>query len=615
MTIRRGSLVLLIFGVGLGLRCGSVEVDSNQNFNQPVDCTEGEHRCQASDWEVCEGGVWVFAEHCDGLTPHCTVAGGCGPCVPESNYCDGDAVRACNADGSPGDIVETCAGGNPCEGGVCISLCEVAEATRSYIGCEYWPTTTINIPSELDEAFEFNFGVVVHNANSHAAHVTITRNSIWVAEADVQPGQLHTFELRYVSALNGNEHESVKVPGGAYRLNSTLPVTAYQFSPLDFSLNGAYSYTNDASLLLPTHALSTSYIVMARQTFGITSGVSGSFQFTPGFFAVVGTQNATWVTITYSAHTAGGDVDAVSPGAEITYYLDQGEVLQVLSGQPSDCTGAQSSNDCGGGGGTCDFCDAGPQYDLTGTIISSTAPVAVFGGHVCSFVPYCHPACDHLEEQILPLETWGKEIVVGRTEPQHQPGFPEEPNLVRILSGADGNLITFDPPQPGVGAATELGKGEWVEFESLQDFHVQAASAILVGQYLVGENYYSTPDPNCTTAAAGDPSFAQMVPMEQYRTQYMFLAPSTMTYNYVNVTKRVHQGGPVVYLDASPIPEAAFSEPVGTTQWGVARLPIDGTPHSIESTEPFGIMVYGFACYTSYSYPGGLDLNFINPVE
>ena len=49
--------------------------------------------------------------------------------------------------------------------------------------------------------------------------------------------------------------------------------------------------------------------------------------------------------------------------------------------------------------------------------------------------------------------------------------------------------------------------------------------------------------------------------------------------------------------------------------WGVARIPIQGTHHTIESNEPFGIVVYGFANYTSYSYPGGLDLKFINPVD
>jgi hypothetical protein len=44
-----------------------------------------------------------------------------------------------------------------------------------------------------------------------------------------------------------------------------------------------------------------------------------------------------------------------------------------------------------------------------------------------------------------------------------------------------------------------------------------------------------------------------------------------------------------------------------------ARTPIGGGAHRIEGTAPFGILVYGFGSYTSYMYPGGLDLREIAP--
>jgi len=48
------------------------------------------------------------------------------------------------------------------------------------------------------------------------------------------------------------------------------------------------------------------------------------------------------------------------------------------------------------------------------------------------------------------------------------------------------------------------------------------------------------------------------------------------------------------------------------TGMGVARVPVLAGQHSLSGAKGFGIVVYGFAPYTSYMYPGGLDLRPIN---
>ena len=51
--------------------------------------------------------------------------------------------------------------------------------------------------------------------------------------------------------------------------------------------------------------------------------------------------------------------------------------------------------------------------------------------------------------------------------------------------------------------------------------------------------------------------------------------------------------------------------PIGTTGFSVARVELSnaGTGnHTISSAKKFGITVYGYGQYTSYWYPGGLDL-------
>jgi hypothetical protein len=578
-------------------------VGDNNNNNTSGPCNNGDTRCNGLSIEACQGGTWVLSITCLSPNPYCTetsLGPACTPCQPSINVCQNGDVYTCTQEGQIGTLVQECTGDTECIGGTCTSPCLVAAQQKSYIGCDYWPTPTANL---VDDAFIDNFGVVVHNANNKIAHVVITLGSATVAERDVQPGTLETFTLSLDTGLKMTAgDESLKVANGAYHLTSTMPVTVYQFNPLDYEINNENSFSNDASLLLPTPTLSNNYIIMARQTFGVDQMFG--FSFIPGFAAIVGTEDNTTVTVTLTSHTSGGTgITAGSPGTVQQFSLNRGEVLQLLSALPGSCTGSQSSDLNGS------YCDQGQAYDLTGTLVQTDRPVAVYSGHLCSFVPYNIWACDHLEEMMLPLETWGKDFVVGRTEPQAPTG-PDEPNVIRIVSGADNNVIRFTPSQPTVEAQTTLNKGQWVEFEALDDFHVSADYAIMVGQFLVGQNYYTD-----DLEYHGDPAYSLMVPTEQFRDSYTFLAPSTITYNFVNVTKRVNEGGPTVMLDNQPIPDASFSQPIGSSGYGVARVSITGTHHTITSSEPFGIVVYGFATYTSYSYPGGLELEHINPVD
>jgi hypothetical protein len=54
-------------------------------------------------------------------------------------------------------------------------------------------------------------------------------------------------------------------------------------------------------------------------------------------------------------------------------------------------------------------------------------------------------------------------------------------------------------------------------------------------------------------------------------------------------------------------------EPIGNTGYGVARVTLSnaGDGNHMASTVPFGISVYGYGQYTSYWYPGGLNLEII----
>jgi hypothetical protein len=405
--------------------------------------------------------------------------------------------------------------------------------------------------------------------------------------------------------------QSVLDPNGAYSITSSVPVTVYQFNPLEYMVSGncsgydpnpldglCFSYTNDASLLLPQHVLTGNYYVVARPTMTISS--LGSIMNSPGYVAIAATSpNPTTVSITFSCRTyasTDGSIRAYGRGEVGTFTLSQYNVLQIISDMPATCINPSAPES----GYT--YCDNGYEYDLTGTKISADQPVAVFSGHNCTFVPYNRWACDHLEEQMFPLETWGKEYVVTRAIPIFAAN--PEPNIWKLLSGKNGNVITFDPPT--VNPDITLNEGQWVEFEARDNFKITGSEGLMVTQFMVGMNYYGVAAG--TEAPYGDPAMCLGVPFEQYRDEYTFLAPLTYEMSWVNVTIRSGAEGTVL-LDGMALTTPWV--PVGGSGFVSTTVDVVGGSHTINASGVFGITVYGVGDYTSYMYPGGLDLEKI----
>ena len=82
------------------------------------------------------------------------------------------------------------------------------------------------------------------------------------------------------------------------------------------------------------------------------------------------------------------------------------------------------------------------------------------------------------------------------------------------------------------------------------------------------------------------------------------------TESYVDVTMPMSAQ---VTLDGVGLPTAPTAISSG---YGIARVPLGagvGGAHLLTSTAPVGIQVIGYGNYTSYMYPGGLNLNAIAP--
>ena len=588
----------------------------------PNECEEGSEQCKRGAHQVCQQGVFVdmpcaAGQFCDELTESCQDCacepGSTGQCVdddnlevcnddcsgyspgpcPGGNICvvdtclpllcapntkvcaDDDSYQLCNDKGTVLGPATDCAADQVCEAGECISACEKAKQTKSNVGCEFWGVDLTNLPPR--DTYVFAFAISNPSFDTPAKVQVFDRNNNNNEQAIITD----MIPPRQVKVLNVSGTNQGKQgyytgdagflgsgigKGRAFRIASDTPVVAVQFNPI----GGALGYTTDASLLLPTHVLALDYLHLAWHN-GYGDGST---------LAVVATEDNTTVTVTPKVNTPAGKngLPAMQAGVPKDIVLQRYDYIQVTPG----------------------------NQDMTGSVIKSSAPVAVFGGHSCANVPNTSTvACDHVEEQIFPLETWGMNYIASRNPKRNQ-----EPMLWRIIAAEDNTKVDFDPPTT-IGASVNLNKGQMVEFSEQNDFSITADDPILVAGYMLG----------CQAAALpnnpGDPYMLLMIPNEQFQSEYVFLVDSSYEKDFAKFIRPTNAKVNLACFGVIPdnrwtkIGNSGFEWATITMNPGEAQCKV-GT-NEVTGDLPFGISVSGQSSAASYAYPGGLALKPINP--
>jgi hypothetical protein len=520
----------------------------------------------------------------------------CGSAKPRSGFED-PAVE-----GGPGGFTEgglSEGGEGPGIGGRDPVNCQEAAQFKTYVGCDYWPTVTSNLVQDI-----FDFTVAVANVGTETANVTVTGPNGVNKKITVKGGELGKVFLPWVAALKGPKDTgvtaSVLANGGAYHLVSDIPVVVYQFNPLEFKATGGepgknwsgcvkasplapecYSYSNDASLLLPSTAMTGTYRIMGSK--GFSRGGQGLL---PSYFTVTGTADGTKVEVNLAPGgrvTAGGGIQAAPGGGTLSFTLDAGDVAQVVGG-------------------------VGAAFDFSGSLLKADKPVQVITGVVCMDFPTDVEACDHIEETVFPAETLGKHYVVIKPT---GPKANDVGHVVRIYGNADGTELTYKPSKPA-GCPSTLSAGEVVDCgEVNQNFEVTGDKEFGVAVFqLGGAKADPDHDPNSLTQPQGDPSQSFAVTVEQYRKRYVFLAPTDYKASFVDV---IAAPNTKITLDGDDV--SSSLKPITGTDYLMARLPLDSGKdgvHVLEGSEPVGIQILGYGDNTSYQYPGGLNLSAIS---
>lgn len=534
-------------------------------------------------------------------------------CQAGGKVCVGNDVHACGDDGKAGAFVESCDDtGEFCIGGACSAGCDAAEGQPSNVGCEFWAIDLDNEYSSLNDAASAPWGVVVSNFGKAPAEVVVERNDAPVGQPPkvaqvraltIAPGSLAEVELptREVdgSTSGRDEGPGTFVSSNAYRIRTSAPVVVYQFNTL------RNSFSNDASLLLPKNGLGNVYRVLGWATANpIAISIPGAP--TPAgipdhsFVTIAGTVPGTKVTVKLGGAIVGGSgIAAMKAGDTVTATLGPFDVLNLES--------------------------SGMPGDLTGTIVEASSPVVVFTGGERGIAPIdarVRPGgaaieesvpkppdwgtdsslccTDHLEEQLLPVTSYGKSFVVTRS-PIRSQGWVE-PDLLRFMGVAAPTTVTTSLPAPFDHFT--LQPGEVKDAWTTTDFVVDATEPLAIAQVLVSQTFTSG------TAYTGDPSLTIFPPVDQYRRDYLFNVPSSWDTNWVVVAAPV---GAKVTIDGKA-PSGCVVAPAGKVagkDYEARRCAIGEGAHRMHGDAAFGIVSYGYGRAGSYAVIGGANVRKI----
>jgi hypothetical protein len=528
------------------------------------------------------------------------VGSGCSAASDDASGGAGPGPGSVSGTGAGSTGTFTGAGGGGGEGGLTgdPKTCAEAAEYRTYLGCDFYPTVTANNVWSL-----FDYAVVVANAGDTPAEVTVSRGPNQIATETIPPNELRPIYLPWVTQLKGPDFDectgavpitsSTKLADGAYHLVSSVPVTVYQFNPLQYAPQGGppgknwnncpadacffgiecFTYSNDASLLLPSTAMTGNYRVAGYP--GWSAANLGST------LTITGTADATNVNVYLGgsgAVLAGGGITAANANGQVSFSLQRGEVAQLVGNASSD---------------------------FSGSLVQADKPVQVIAGLPCTNIPDGQPACDHIEESVFPAETLGQRYFVA--VPTNPRGNPIG-HVVRIVGNVDGTILSYPSGTPA-GAPATIDAGQVVNLGIVsQNFEIVGDNEFIVATFQVGASLGDPGQPQETSM--GDPAASMATSVEQYRTKYVFLAPTDYLESYVDV---VMPDGAQVTIDGAPM--GVSPTPIGSG-YGIARVnlgPGNNGAHLLQSTLPVGIQVMGYGYYTSYQYPGGLNLTLIAP--
>lgn len=527
--------------------------------------------------------------------------GGAGPC---GFTCADDLHTMIDCHGA----TSQCGAGLGCTPQGCIDSCQAASVQGTAIGCDFYAAPVASQPQTVGSCY----AVFLANTWNAPISITVTRagtsfDAAQFTRIPTSTGTTTTYDplplingksmlpagkmaILFLAQVTSGVMHFVGCPAGipvafaspfqlngtgltsSFHITTTAPVVAYDMYPY----GGAISYVSSASLLIPTSAWGTNYV-----------GVDPIGEFVGNgqpYLQLLGETNNTSIAIQAAAAIQGGTgVPGSGPSVIAHYTLNQGDVLQL----------EQSA-------------------ELSGALIKSDKPIAVWGGHSCMQVPIGVVACDSAHQQLPPVQLLGNDLVAVRHK-ERKPGA-NEPAIWRFVGVVAGTTLSYDPPMPG--APTTLEAGQTADFSSPGPFRVQSQDlnhVFYLAQLMTGQ----------LSNGVGDPDFVNVVPPLQYLKSYLFFTDTT--YDNTDLVFVRSRGPDSVFHDVTldclgtvsgwvDIGTSGFQYARASWSLGASTGCANGV-HTATSTVPFGLTVWGTAFAASYGYVAGMRVQPINSVD
>ena len=384
--------------------------------------------------------------------------------------------------------------------------------------------------------------------------VTLTNPQTgWTETHQVQANNITTIDIDEDVAYVDGISEQVMNKGLQITSTDTVSVFCTNIAHLSF----------DASYVLPTQSLADDYIIQTYDQSHYSSNLNYQTQNQTSAFLIVATEDHTVVDITPSVPTLNGH----GSGNEFTITLNKGQAYQVRSNR----------ND-------------GPVYnrDLSGSRVTARncKRIAVFNGNTLTAIPSQESSYDHVFEQAMPVQSWGKQFVVTKS-------LERSYDVVKIISASDDNEIYKN----GESIAT-INTGESYSFDltgNNNSCFIETSGRAAV--YL----YNRSRDGN----SIGDPSVVWIAPVEQRIDRITFSTFNNENINidthHVNIIVNTEDVGDV-FLDNQRIPSNEFSPVTGNNEFSFARKDIQHGVHHLQCDHGFNAHVYGFGIAKGYAY-------------
>lgn len=469
---------------------------------------------------------------------------------------------------------------------VSIALSEVPDSQGKDFWITFIPNQHNNIDN-VDDKIKFGDSLYIYVAGSLPTTGTITYYDRFGGEHSdniniTDPSEMFIFKVSFfdfelwgVNTYSNhypNKNQQEMVSKMSFHIVTDNDVAVYAHSQA--------STTSDAFLVLPTDVLDKDYFIASYFSEISPNWSPNNSYNTPSQFAIVGTEDGTEITITPSCPTQinGMRVQKFTLGRGQTYLVQAEIDLDLYT-----------------------------NYDLTGTKVSATKPVAVFAGHQRATVPVgLYPTSrDMMAEQMLPVKYWGNNAFVAPL-PKTSDDANTNYDYYRIISA-------YDSTQVNIGGNSQLipAAGGSILNSIRQPLFISANKPIMAVVYK--KTSKSSSD---DLTYNGDPFMMVLPPKEQFMDSYRVI---NIQATEINTNSHKFQVYNEQYICVT-IPDSAKSTlkidgvAINTTFLNIpnsdfvyANIRTRDGVKSVTASVPFGISIVGYGKANSYGYTGGLS--------